>query len=435
MTKEKFQFSKSKNKEVEGIFAGGNVTQDAGLLIAKEIDKNLGLTKFIADKVEDRRNKNYITHDIEDMLKQRVYGLIGGYEDLNDHILIRKDTHFKTLVGHDKELASSATLSRFENSMTKKDISNLFLGMIESFVSRIEEEPDKIVLDFDPTDCTIYGKQEERSYHGYYKDYCFLPLHVFSGDELVTTLLRPSNIDGAKYAGAILKIIVSKIRERWPRIKIIFRGDCAFARKHILHWCENNEVEYIVGISGNNALQGKVKDNEEELIAKQKELGCEQKEYTSFKYQAGSWKKERRIIAKIEASKHGLNRRFLVTNNAYNSAKEAYENQYCPRGDMENKIKQLKLDLKADRLSCHSFLANQFRNYLAGLAYIIVNTVRKKLLQGTESANAYCRSITLKLFKLGAVIIEKKTKITYLFSSNFPFKELFVGAMKKFAPT
>ena len=157
MTKEKFQFSKSKNKEVEGIFEGGNVTQDAGLLIAKEIDKNLGLTKFVADKVEDRRNKNYITHDIEDMLKQRVYGLIGGYEDLNDHIFIRKDTHFQTLVGHDKELASSATLSRFENSMTKKDINNLFLGMIESFVSRIEEEPEKIILDFDPTDCTIYG--------------------------------------------------------------------------------------------------------------------------------------------------------------------------------------------------------------------------------------------------------------------------------------
>ena len=434
MTKEKFQFSKSKNKEVEGIFAGGNVTQDAGLLIAKEIDKNLGLIKFVADKVEDRRNKNYITHDIEDMLKQRVYGLIAGYEDLNDHILIRKDTHFQTLVGQDKELASSATLSRFENSMTKKDINNLFLGMIESFVSRIEEEPEKIVLDFDPTDCTIYGKQEERSYHGYYKDYCFLPLHVFSGDELVTTLLRPSNIDGAKYAGAILKIIVSKIRERWPNIRVIFRGDCAFARKHIFHWCENNEVEYIVGIGGNNVLQSKVKDKEEELISKQKELGYEQKEYMSFKYQAGSWKKERRIIAKIEASDHGLSRRFLVTNNTCNSAKEAYENQYCPRGDMENKIKQLKLDLKADRLSCHSFLANQFRNFLAGLAYIIVTTVKKKLLQGTELANAYCRSITLKLFKIGAVIIEKKTKITYLFSSNFPFKELFACVMKKLAP-
>lgn len=434
MTKEKFQFSKSKNKEVEGIFAGGNVTQDAGLLIAKEIDKNLGLIKFVADKVEDRRNKNYITHDIEDMLKQRVYGLIAGYEDLNDHILIRKDTHFQTLVGQDKELASSATLSRFENSMTKKDINNLFLGMIESFVSRIEEEPEKIVLDFDPTDCTIYGKQEERSYHGYYKDYCFLPLHVFSGDELVTTLLRPSNIDGAKYAGAILKIIVSKIRERWPNIRVIFRGDCAFARKHIFHWCENNEVEYIVGIGGNNVLQSKVKDKEEELISKEKELGCEQKEYMSFKYQAGSWKKERRIIAKIEASDHGLSRRFLVTNNTCNSAKEAYENQYCPRGDMENKIKQLKLDLKADRLSCHSFLANQFRNFLAGLAYIIVTAVKKKLLQGTELANAYCRSITLKLFKIGAVIIEKKTKITYLFSSNFAFKELFACVMKKLAP-
>ena len=229
-------------------------------------------------------------------------------------------------------------------------------------------------------------------------------------------------------------LLLSKIRERWPNIRVIFRGDCAFARKHIFHWCENNEVEYIVGIGGNKVLQSKVKDKEEELITKQKELGCEQKEYMSFKYQAGSWKKERRIIAKIEASEHGLSRRFLVTNNTCNSAKEAYENQYCPRGDMENKIKQLKLDLKADRLSCHSFLANQFRNFLAGLAYIIVTTVKKKLLQGTELANAYCRSITLKLFKIGAVIIEKKTKITYLFSNNFPFKGLFECAMKKLAP-
>ena len=279
-------------------------------------------------------------------------------------------------MGPDKELASSATLLRFENSMTKKDINNLFLGMIESFVSRIEEEPDKIVLDFAPTDCTIYGKQEEKSYNGYYKDYCFLPLHVFNGYELVTTLLRPSNIDGAK-----LKIIVSKIRERWPVIRVIFRGDCAFARKHIFHWCENNEVEYIVGRGGNRVFQSKVKDKEEELITKQKKLGCEQKEYISFKYQAGLWKKERRVIAKIEASNHGLSRRFLVINNTCNSAKEAYENQYCPRGDMENKIKQLKLNLEADRLSCYSFLANQFRNFLAGLAYIIVTTVKKKLLQ------------------------------------------------------
>lgn len=434
MKKEKFKFSKSKNKEVEGMFEGGNVTQDAGLLIAKEIDKNFGFTNFIADKIEDSRNKSYIVHEIKDMLKQRVYGLIGGYEDLNDHILIRKDAHFQTLVGQDKELASSATLSRFENSMNKKDISNLFFGMIENFVARIEGEPEKIVLDFDPTDCLIYGKQEERSYHGYYKDYCFLPLHVFSGDELVTTLLRPSNIDGAKYAGAILRIIVSKIRERWPNMRVIFRGDCAFARKHIFHWCENNNVEYIVGIGANKVLQGKVKEKEEELLSKQKESECDQKGYMSFEYKAGSWKEKRRIIAKVEASARGINRRFLVTNNLDSPPKEVYENEYCPRGDMENKIKQLKLDLKADRLSCHSFLANQFRNFLAGLAYVILTAVRKKLLQGTELANAYCGRIMLKLFKIGAVIIEKKTKIRYLFSSNFPFKELFVCAMKRLVP-
>lgn len=434
MERKKFKFSRSKNKEVEGVFEGGNITQDGGLLIAKEVEDMLGLSKSAAAAIKDGRNKSYVTHALEDILKQRIYGLLGGYEDLNDHISIREDVHFQTLVGKDRELASNATLSRFENSITREDVMKLCLVLIENFIERTEKEPEKIVLDFDPTDCTIYGKQEGRFYHGYYKDYCFLPLHVFSGDELVTTLLRPSNIDGAKYAGAILKIIVAKIRDKWPKMRIIFRGDSAFARKHIFHWCENNDVEYIVGIGANKVLQSEVEERENALVSKQKESEDDQKEYISFYYKAASWKKERRIIAKLEASSRGINRRFLVTNNSFKAPEELYKQEYCPRGDMENKIKQMKLDLCADRLSCSKFLANQFRNFLAAFAYIVVTTVRKRLLAGTELANAYCGRIMLKLFKISAVIVEKKTKITYLFSSNFPFKELFASAMKKLNP-
>ena len=306
--------------------------------------------------------------------------------------------------------------------------------MVEHFVSKIEESTKKIVLDFDPTDSLVYGKQEERHYHGYYRDYCFLPMHVFSGDDLVATWLRPSNIDGAKYAGAILKLIVNKIRQGFPDMQIVYRGDSAFARKYVLYWCENNNVEYVVGIPGNNVLKNKIENRLETLISNQKESGEEQKEFLEFMYKAESWNKERRVIAKIEVNNNGSNRRFLITNNDEKTPEEIYNNEYCPRGDMENKIKQLKLDLKGDKFSCHCFVANQFRNFITGLAYIIVNKIRKKLLSGTELGKAYCGRIMLKLFKIGAVIIEKKTKIIYLLSSQYPFKNIFINAMKKLVP-
>ena len=233
---------------------------------------------------------------------------------------------------------------------------------------------------------------------------------------------------------AILKLIVNKIRHRFPDMKIVYRGDSAFAREHVLYWCENNNVEYVVGMPGNNVLKNKIKNRLETLISNQKESGKEQKEFLEFMYKAESWNRERRIIAKIEVNNNGSNRRFLITNNDKKTPEEIYNNEYCPRGNMENKIKQLKLDLKGDKLSSHCFAANQFRNFITCLAYIIINEIRKKLLSGTELGKAYCGRIMLKLLKIGAVIIEKKTKIIYLLSSQYPFKDIFINAMKKLVP-
>ena len=433
MTKNKITFSKSKKKKVEGLFKEINITQDGGLLIAKEIDKKYGFSKLVADTIKDKRNKHYIKHQTKEIIEQRVLGILGGYEDLNDHKEISKDDHFQTLIGKEERLASSSTLSRFENSISTNDIHKLLIKMIENFVDRHETRPNKIVLDFDPTDYLVHGEQEKRFYHGYYGGYCFLPMHVFSGDELVATLLKPSSGDGTKDTGAMLKLIVNRIRERWPDMRIVFRGDAGFARKHVLHWCENNKVEYVVGIGGNRVLQRRVEKEMKGMIFKQRESGVDQKRYLSLQYKAGTWKKERRVIAKLEASATGSNMRFLVTNNICDDAEDMYKNNYCPRGDMENKIKQLKLDLKGSRVSAHSFTANQYRNFISGIAYIILTTVRKKLLQGTELAKSYCSQIMLKLFKIGAIFIKRKTKITYLFSNNFPFKHLFCSAMEKLA--
>ena len=252
-------FSSLNRKKVEANFTGGNIGTDGGILLLRELDKKLQLTKQLSQVINDERHPAYIEHSIEHMLKQRVYALSAGYEDVNDHDQLRQDLCFQTAVGCEVNLASSSTLSRFENSVDRNSQIEMGRLLVERFIQRQTKIPKELILDFDPTDNTIYGHQENRHYHGYYKDYCFLPLHVFCGDDLLVSLLRPSNIDGTKHTGAILRLLVKRFREVWPDIKILFRGDCAFGRKHIMYWCEQNDVDYVVGISGNKRLQGLAK--------------------------------------------------------------------------------------------------------------------------------------------------------------------------------
>ncbi len=427
-------FSSLKSKKVEAIFGGGDITADGGLLLLREVDKKLKLIKSLSQVCSDQRHAGYVEHTIENMLRQRIFAIGAGYEDVNDHEHLRKELCMQTVVGCETHLASSATLSRFENSVDRQSLVAMSKVLVDHFIAKQKVPPKEIILDFDPTDNTIYGHQDKRHYHGYYKDYCFLPLHVFCGDDLLVSMLRPSNIDGAKYAGAILKLLVKRFREAWPDVKITFRGDCAFSRKRILYWCERNNVDYVVGIAGNNNLQKLAKSLVNKAEQGFKETNEKQRLFGEFQYQAGSWRQSRRAIVKVEHHANGTNQRFLLTS-LPDAANIIYDKIYCPRGDMENGIKQLKLDLKSGRNSCRGFLANQFRLLLSSIAYILINELRCNGLNKTTLARSYCGTVRLKLFKIGAVIIKNTRRIQFLLSSHHPYQNEFIVAAQNLTPS
>ena len=267
-----------------------------------------------------------------------------------------------------------------------------------------------------------------------YKNHCYLPLHVFCGDQLIVSMLRPSNIDGAKYAGAILKLLVERVRKAWSDVRIVFRGDCGFARSHILYWCERNNVDYIVGMPSNARLQVLAKPETEEARKAFEATKEKQKLFGSFDYAAQTWNTQRRVVVKAEHDSKGANPRFVITSLSEPS-EVIYSEKYCVRGDMENHIKQLKLDLHSDRNSCSNFYANYFRVLLSSLAYILITTLRNTHLKCTKFAKAYCNTIQLKLFKIGAVVIRNSRRVKLFLSSAFTRKEDFVTAVQSLVPT
>ncbi len=308
--------------------------------------------------------------------------------------------------------------------------------LVEHFIDRHMVAPNELVLDFDPTDHRLHGHQEKRQYHGYYEEYCYLPLHVFCGDHLLVSYLRPSYIDGAKHAGVILRWLVNRFRRVWPNVKITFRGDSAFARKRILHWCECNNITYIVGLSGNARLYKMVEVLEKQAEEQYKETQIKQRLFFDGQYQADTWKTARRVIAKIEHQDQGSNRRFIVTNEVnHMPAENVYDQEYCLRGDMENKIKQLKLDLSSDRNSCSDFLANQCRVLLSSIAYVLMTELQYQGLSETELKKSYCGTIRLKLFNIGAIILKNTRRIKILFSSHYPYQTTFNIAARNLVPT
>ncbi len=433
-TSSSIQFSPLNRKKVEAKFTGGEITSDGGLLLLREVDKPLGFTKQLSMLITDERHTGYVEHTIENLLKQRIYAIAASYEDLNDHDHLRKDLCFQTAVGREVNLASSSTISRFENSIDRQSLVRFSQCLVEQFIAQHKKLPKELILDFDPTDNEIYGHQNERHYHGYYKHYCFLPLHVFCGHHLLVSLLRPSNIDGAKYAGAILRLLVKRLRQEWPNVKIIFRGDCAFARNRILYWCERHHVFYVVGMSTNSRLKKLATNLVKQAENEYKQTQEKQRLFAEYDYAAESWKNKRRVIAKVECHDKGDNLRFLLTN-MNNTPQGIYDDDYCPRGDMENGIKQLKLDLYFDRNSCTDFLANQFRLLLSSMAYILVYELQRTHLCETQFKKSYCRTIRLKLFKVGAVILKNTRPVQLLLSSAYPYQNEFITAAHSLVPT
>lgn len=420
------ELSRCKGRKIQLNFDGGEITSDAGALLLNRVDKMINLTDRIASTANDSRCKGKIDHTIGDMIRQRVYALALGYEDLNDHITLRKDTAIQTAVGQDKDLASNSTLCRFENAADRQLCWDIHTTLVEIFIESFKNPPKEIILDFDATDDPVHGDQIGKFFHGYYKHYCFLPLYVFSGKHLLAAYLRPSNIDPAYGAWSILKLLTKRFREVWPDVKIIFRADSGFCRHLMMNWCDKQEnpIHYIIGIAKNSRLEKQAAPLIRFAKNQFEKSGTKQRIFGDVSYAAESWKYERRIIVKAEHSAKGKNPRFLVTNLPGNSRK-LYEKVYCARGEAENRIKAQQLDLFADRTSCMNWVPNQLRMLLSGMAYTLIEAIRRLALKDTELFQASCGTIRLKLFKIGAIVLKNTRRIQMLLSSTYPYQKLF----------
>jgi len=432
-TQESFNFPDVKRRSVEVNFQGGDITSDGGVLLLRQIDKRLGLSEAVSKALRDLRRKASCKHNGLSLLRQRVYALASGYEDLNDHQQLRDDVAIQAAVDRTDVLASSSTLCRWENRSDRLAAWGVHEVMADQFVASFDDVPKELTLDFDATDDAVHGKQEGRSFNGYYDNYCFLPLYVFCKDQLLVSYLRPSNVDGAKHTWAILSLLVRRLRQAWPQVKIIFRGDSGFCRHKMLTWCERHDVGYIVGIAQNKRLNALAAQWQQEAKEDFTESGVKVRRFNECQYAAKSWRRLRRIIVKTEHTEKGANTRYVVTN-LKGQPQFLYDTLYCARGDMENRIKEQQLDLFADRTSCHLWWPNQFRLLLSSLAYILLESMRRLALQGTELAHAYVGTLRLKLIKIGAVILRNTRRIRFLLSSACPNQKLFIHVAEKLAP-
>jgi hypothetical protein len=426
----KICFTSSKRRKVEGRFDGGEVSSDGGLLLMREADRRLGLIKAVAGRLSDKRQQGKVRHEAATLLRQRVMALSAGWEDLNDAEELGQDPVHQMAAG--EELGSVPTLSRFENAQNRASAWAVNEELVEQFIRSKPKAPAYLLLDFDATDTPVHGQQEGRFFHGYYNCHCFLPLYVFCGDQLLVAYLRKSNIDAAKHAWAILKLLVRRLKSAWPRTKIVLRADSGFCRDRMLTWCDQNDVKYVVGIARNSRLQeenaGLMQQAEQEFAR----TGKKQRLFTAFDYAALTWKHPRWVIAKAEHTEQGSNPRFILTN-IVGDPQQIYDRRYCARGEMENRVKE-QMMLFADRVSAHRWWANQWRLLVSGLAYTLMEAVRRLALAGTELAQATCQTIRLKLIKIGTVIERKLTLVRLHFSSAHPLQAVFAQAVRCLVP-
>jgi hypothetical protein len=421
-------FSSQKRRNVAADFDGGQITSDAGAMLLREVDRRLGLVEAIDGCICDPRNPEMIIHEQHTLLAQRIFGIALGYEDLNDHQTLRDDPLFQAATerGIDPEipLASPSTLCRLENRLRRDDLVKMAAVLVDRFVASHATAPAELVLDFDATDDRVHGGQVGRFFHGYYDHYCFLPLYVFCGDQLLAAYLRPSNIDPSKHSRAILKLLVDRFRQVWPGVKIIVRADSGFCRWKLMRWCDRHDVYYILGLARNAVLEDLAKPYAAEAKRRFDEHSEKQRVFAEIEYAAKTWDRPRRVIVKAEHLQQGANTRFVVTNLPGNP-QILYDEVYCQRGEMENRIKEQQLDLFADRTSCHDFLANQFRLLLSATAYVLIETLRRIGLKGTELERAQTGTIRVKLLKIGARIKTSTRRIILHLASGYPLQDLF----------
>lgn len=434
-TADSIGFGRLGRREMAAAFCGGDITSDAGMLLLRQTDRRLGLIDAVADVIPDhRRDLDRCQHTIADLLRQRVFGIACGYEDLNDHNRLRRDVGVTSALGRNVAGASAATFSRFERHWSQDTAWAVSALLVEQFIASFDDVPQELILDFDATDDAVHGQQTGRGFHGYYGHYCFLPLYVFCGEHLLVSYLRPSLIDGAKHAGAILKLLVGRLRQSWPHVRIVFWGDSGFCRRKILRWCEHNDVDYIVGLARNKRLEQMATPAMARAVAAFDATQTKQRHFVDLEYAAGSWKATRRVIAKCEVTSQGTNPRFVVTNSP-GHGRLLYDTLYCARGEMENRIKECQLGLFADRTSSTLWWANQCRLLLSSLAYVLLHAVRRIGLAGTDMAKAQVSTIRNRLLKIGAIVIRNTRRIRYLLPTHCPDQHIWLRAAEALRPS
>lgn len=448
-----YEFPRLKGHRVEAAFEGGCITSDGGALLLQRIERRFEILQRFASCFTDYRDADLIEHTVEELVSQRVYGLALGYEDLNDHDELRRDPLLAAVVGKEdptgadrkrerdtgKALAGKSTLNRLEltdpgsaqEARYKKiaaDGEAVDRLLVDLFIAMQQPHPKRIVLDLDATDDPVHGNQEGRFFHGYYREYCYLPLYIFCGDFLLCARLRQADRDGASGTLEELSRIVPQIREAWGEVELVIRADSGFCREEIMAWCEQEGVDYILGLAQNGRLKEELASELARAEEEYQSTGQASRVYKDFNYQTlKSWSHQRRVIGKAEHLEKGANPRFVVTSIQAEkiNAQTLYEREYCARGEMENRIKEQQHYLFADRTSAHVMRANQLRLYFSCLAYVLLNALRHFGLEGTEMARAQCHTIREKLLRIGALVRVSVRRVVVSLATGYPYEQIF----------
>ena len=439
-----FAFAPHFSRQVSAHFSERQLSTEGGALLLRETERKIGLLRRVQKCFSDYRHPALIEHELGELLAQRIYGLALGYEDLNDHEELRRDPLLALMAGKrklEKPLAGKSTLNRLELTPADSPLDDRYHKityssealdrlLVDIFLESCAKAPRQIVLDLDVTDTPLYGQQEDRFFHGYYNDYCYLPLYIFCGDHLLCARQRASNQDASAGCREEVERMVKQIRERWPKVGIILRADSGFCREELMAWCEQNRVDYVFGLARNSRLQRKIAPQLREAKQQHEKTGKAARGFADFSYRTRkSWSRARRVVAKAEYLEKGENPRFVVTSLLAESWEAAalYEKTYCARGEMENRIKE-QLGLFADRMSTESLRSNQLRLYFSSLAYVLIHALRRLGLTGTEWAQAQVHTIRLRLLKIAAEVRLSVRRISVGFSNAYPWKDIFATA-------
>ncbi len=443
------RFADQGRRRIEGAFNAGRTSTDGGLMLLRELESRRAILARFARCFEDLRDPTRVQHSVNALIRQRVLALACGYEDLNDHDALRHDALLALASGHDDPtavLASRSTLNRLECTPAGATVDDRYHKIlydadaidrlwVELFLERYAQPPAQIVLDLDATDDPIHGEQEGRFFHGFYRNYCYLPLYIFCGDALLLAKLRRSNRDGCDGVLEEVQRIVAHIRTAWPHVEIVLRADSGFAREYLMAWCEANAVEYVFGLARNSRLQEALAGALALVREEQQQSGAfSARRFEELRYRTlSTWSRERRVVGKAEQLGNKSNPRFVVTSLHADrlAAQPLYEQLYCERGDMENRIKEQQLELFADRTSSHTMRANQLRLWFSSIAYVLIAELRRIALAGSSMAKAQAGTIRLRLLKVATIVQVSVRRIALSLSSTYPDPDLFAAALAR----